>query len=126
MKLLILIKKICNGSTYAVNEDIVGKFLELLYSALLVRGNDFSSLLKYIEASEHRYCILEEARFGVANPKFRDAQMKELEDYRQYTSKLYIDLNGQKVAKPDSTRDDIIEARKKALTDVFRVRLYAR
>ena len=62
---------------------------------------------------------LKEAGFGVVNLKFRDTLIKELLDYRQQNSKLYIDLEGWKEAKLDGIMRDIIEVGKKVLTDVF-------
>ena len=38
MKLHELVRKICNGSTGVVNDDIIGSMVESLYSLLCLRG----------------------------------------------------------------------------------------
>ena len=68
--------------------------MELMCNALLMRGDDLPSLPKCLEASEHRYGVLEESGFSVTNPKFRDALMREHVDGGQDTSELHLDLNG--------------------------------
>ena len=94
MKLLGLIKKICNGSTRVVVDDVVGNLLESLFNAVWIRGDDFPSLPKYIEALDHRYSVLEEVGFNVTNKRFRDILMNELLDRRQQNIQIYWDLLG--------------------------------
>ena len=48
MKLLDLVKKICNGSTYVIVDDVVGNLIESLYNVMLIRGDDFNSLPRYL------------------------------------------------------------------------------
>ena len=93
-------------------DDVVGNLLETMYDAMLIRGDDYPSLPKYLEASAHRNDVLEEAGFGVANPKFRDAFMRELMDRRQGTSKLYLALKGWKEATPEVKLEKEVQAKK--------------
>ena len=51
MKLYELARKNYNGSTHVVVDDVVGNILEALYNVLLITGDDFQSLPKYLEAS---------------------------------------------------------------------------
>ena len=67
--------------------------------------------------------MLEEPRFSVANPKFRDALMREQVDRGQDTSELCLDLKGWRDATADG---ELVAAGKKALTDALRARLRAR
>ena len=53
MKLLELVKKICDGSMFVVVDDIVGNLLEAMHNSLLIYRDDFPMLPKYLEASEH-------------------------------------------------------------------------
>ena len=78
MKLHELVRKNCNGSTFAVVDDVVCNILEALHNVLLITEDNFQSLPKCLEASEHRFKILVEVGFEVANVKFRDALMLEL------------------------------------------------
>ena len=65
MKLHQLVRKNCNGSTYMVVDDVIGNFLEVMYNVLLIRGDNFKSLPKYLE---------------VANLKFFNNMIGELEN----------------------------------------------
>ena len=126
MQLLGLVRKICNGSTYVVVDDVVGSLIESLHNALLIRGDDFNSLPKYLEVSEHRYAVLDGAGFEIANAKFRDSYMEEQINRGQDLSKTYLVLKGWKEEAVYGTMDREIAAGKKALTDVFRARLCIR
>ena len=48
-----LIRKICNSSTALVIENVIGITLELLHSYILNKGDEYNSLLKYLETSYH-------------------------------------------------------------------------
>ena len=63
-----------------VVDNLIRNFLEAMYNALLIRGDDFKSLLKYLKGAVHRIKILDEVEFEVANPKFCDAIIGELEN----------------------------------------------
>ena len=134
MKLLNLVKKIYNGSTYVIVGDAVGNLIESLYNVMLIRGDDFKSLPKCLEASEHRHSALVGAGFDIVNPKFRDSYMEELVNRGQDLSKACLALKGWKEAEDgrvkqeaeDRKMDREIAAGKKVLTDVFRARLCIR
>ena len=81
MKLLGLIKKVCNSFVHVVVDDVAGNLLESLPNAVWIRGDDFPSLPKYIEVSDYRYSELEEVGFNIANKRFRDTLMNELLDH---------------------------------------------
>ena len=78
MKLLGLMKKVCNGSAHVVVDDVVGNLLESLFNAIWIRIYDFLSLPKYMEASDHRYSVLEEVGFNITNKRFRDTLITKL------------------------------------------------
>ena len=46
-----LIQKICNGSTCIIVEDVIGNAMECMYAVMLLKGDDFDSLPKYLEAA---------------------------------------------------------------------------
>ena len=93
VKLHNLVRKNCNASTYVIVDDVTGKLLESLCSFILIRGHDFSSLPKHLEVHEYRHEILREAGFEVANPKFRDDLLLELENRGQSGIKVCQDMN---------------------------------
>ena len=78
MTLHKLVKKICNGSTSTVEEDALGKIMEFPHNFLLVRGNDYESLPKYLKAVNHRCSMLKESGFDLATDNLRDDFMAEL------------------------------------------------
>ena len=49
-----LARKICNSLTSVVEEDVLGNLIEYLYSLMMVRGEDYESLPKYLEVLKHR------------------------------------------------------------------------
>ena len=82
MKLYSLVKKNCNGLTYIVLDNVVINLLELVYNVLLIYRDDYSFLPRYLEATKYCYKILEEAGFEIANPKFHNTFIEELESRR--------------------------------------------
>ena len=114
MKLLGLVQKIMNESTYEVVDDAVGSLVESLHNVLLIRGDDFDSLPKYLEASEYRHAALDGDGFEAASPKFCDACMEELVNCGQELGRTYLALKGWKEALDDDTVDREIAAGKKA------------
>ena len=73
MKLYQLVKKNYNGSTSIVVDNMIDNLLELLLNAVLIHRNDYPNLAKYLKTSDHRYSVLEEAMFEIANSRLRDA-----------------------------------------------------
>ena len=61
-------------------EDIVGNMMEAMHRMLFVKGDDCACLPKHLEASDQKYEMLECVCFGIANRRFRDAHMSELEN----------------------------------------------
>ena len=73
-----LIHKICNGSTFVVVEDVIGNAVESLYSVILLKGEDFLSLPKYLEATTQKYKCFEQVGCKFATERIRDAYLEEL------------------------------------------------
>ena len=94
MKLLGLVRKICNVSACVIVDDVLGSLIESLFNVLMIRGDDFKSLPKNLEASEHRHDVLDDAGFAIASPKFRDSHMEELVNRGQELTKTYLALKG--------------------------------
>ena len=46
-----LVRKICNGSTYVVVEDVIKNVIECMHAVMLLKRDDFNSLPKYLEAA---------------------------------------------------------------------------
>ena len=46
-----LVQKICNGSTCIIVEDVIGNTMECMYAVMLLKGDDFDSLLMHLEAA---------------------------------------------------------------------------
>ena len=72
-----LVKKNCNGSASVVANDVIGNLMESLYNYMLIKGDDYQTLPKYLEATEHRYEVLKETGFSLASESLRDAYMEE-------------------------------------------------
>ena len=123
MKLWELVKKCCNGSTCVVVDDVIGNLLETMCNTLLIRGDNFASLPKYLKATEQRHKMLTETGFEVASEKLHDNFMAELVNRGQEEGKLHLKLKGWKDALLDGSMVDMINAGKKALTDVVRARM---
>ena len=61
MKFYQLVKKNYNRSTNIIINNMIGNLLEILHSIVLIRGNNYLSLPKYLEVSKYQYGFLEEA-----------------------------------------------------------------
>lgn len=72
MTLYSLIKKIYNGSTLVIVEDMIDNVLEVLYNFVLIRGEEYDSLAKYLEASEHRFSLLQQVGLDLATETLWD------------------------------------------------------
>ena len=124
MKLYSLVKRNCNGSTYVMVDDVMGNLIEALYSVLLIRGDEYPNLPKYLEASDHKFVVLREALFDIANEELRDAYMTELDNRGQQSSGAYTKLKAWKDAGNSGAKKVAEKIGKKTLTDVFRARIY--
>ena len=89
VKLFQLINKNCNGSTTVVTSDKVGNMIEALRNFMLVRAEEYPSLPKYIEASEHLFRVLEATGFSIATEMLRDEYVSELVARGQTGSSIY-------------------------------------
>ena len=49
-----LVHKICNESTFVVVENVIRNAVESVYSVILLKGEDFQSLPKYLEATTQK------------------------------------------------------------------------
>lgn len=101
---------------------------------LLIRGDDYVSIPKCLEASELHYIALSEADFDIANNRFRDACILEVYNRGQSSSQKIVKLKSWQDVLQNfiGTQDDFcvwnrkIEAGKKDFTEVFRYRLCIR
>ena len=78
MTLCNLIRKVYSGSILVAVDDIVGKILEALYNFLLNCREDYVSLPKYMELSDHKFKVLKATGFAFAATKIRDSYITEL------------------------------------------------
>ena len=67
MFLCKLIKKICNGSTSVVVEYVLGNLVEDFHRFTLILGDEYDTLHKYMEASQHEFEVLKMAGFDVCS-----------------------------------------------------------
>jgi len=121
-----LIRKICNGSTSVVGEDVLGNLMESLYSFLMIRGDDYDSLPKYLEVLEHRYCIPKESVFDVVTDSLRDAYLDELLKRGQSKSQLDRHLLSWKEVSRDGSDGLIVEIGKEVLMKAFKARVFVK
>jgi len=47
-----LVRKICNGSATVVVDDVTGNMLKAMYNFMLIKGDNYLTLAKYLEASK--------------------------------------------------------------------------
>lgn len=100
-----LIQKICNGSTAVVVEDIISSMLEGLCNFMLVKWEDYATLPKYLEASEHKYQVLKETGFELALGMIRNSYIEELSSRGETESPVYKALEGWKDAASEVDLD---------------------
>ena len=62
-------------------EDVVGNLVEAMCIMLFLKGDYYPCLPKYLDASDQKYEVLEGTCFGIANIRFRDAYLGELESH---------------------------------------------
>ena len=72
MKLHMLIRKNCNGSTCVVVDGIIGTRLESMCSMMMIRVDEYDSLPKFLEVTENKCQAVREFQFGLENEGFRD------------------------------------------------------
>jgi len=61
LKVCGLARKISNGSTNVVVEDVIGSMVESACSMMIIRGDEHESLPKHLEATEHRHQVAKNA-----------------------------------------------------------------
>ena len=79
MKSFHLTKKVCNGSSGMMVEDVAGNVVEATCNMLFVKGDDCPCLPKQLEVSNEKCEVLEGTFFGIGNIRFRDSYLSELE-----------------------------------------------
>ena len=67
-----LVHKIYNGSTFVVVEDVIRNKVECMYSVMLLRGEDYHSLPKYLEAATQKYKCFEQVGYEFITEQIRD------------------------------------------------------
>ena len=111
-------------------EDVIGNLIEALYSMFFILSDDYSGMLKCLEASNHRCAVLLEALFGMTNCRFRYFYVHELRNRGQEKSVVHTKLKAWKYAPYgleggplERSKNLAEEVGKEALTDVIRARL---
>ena len=84
-----LVLKICNRSTFVVVEDVIGNALESIYLVMLLKGENFPSLSKYLEATIQRYKCFEQAGCEFATDQIRDTYLEALLSCREDDSLVF-------------------------------------
>ena len=75
-------------------DDAVGDLIEGSPNFVFVRSEDFTSLLKHLQAFEYRHEVLEEAGFDLSNDKLGDLHMSKLVHREQTNSVAREELLG--------------------------------
>ena len=96
-----LIRKACNGSIVVVAENVVGRMIECLHNYMLMRWEDYDTLPKYLEASEHKCKVLRETRCELAPESVRVSHINELMDREEIESGACKVLEGWNNATND-------------------------
>ena len=94
LKLWKLIEKICNGSTAAVVEDVIGNMIEALFNFFLAHGEEYDALSRCLQAYEYKFDVLSGAGFDIAHNSLRDMHINELQSREQNNSEVYKALVG--------------------------------
>ena len=63
-----------------INADKVRSLIEALYDLILIRREDYDSLLKYLEAFEYRFKVLEAIKFAIVTKKLCNGCIGELKN----------------------------------------------
>ena len=121
MKLCSLIKKIYNGSTTVLVDDMLDNAVEALCSYLHLRGDEYYSFSKYIESSEQSHNLIKEAGASFVNDKIRDRHIIELVSWNQQQSSIRLKLKTCKEATTDGRER---QEGRKILTEAMRARVY--
>ena len=72
-----LVRKICNESTFVLVEDVIGNAVEAMHSVMILRGEDYPYLPKYLEAATQKHKCFLQARCRFATEQLRDAYLEE-------------------------------------------------
>ena len=126
MTLRKLVRKICNGSTSSVGEDALGNLMESSCNFFFARGNDYESLLKYLEMENHRCSMLTESGFYLATDNLRYHFMVELLSRGQSESLLHGILLQCKNTPRDKSGAFDVEIGKETIMRAFRARVLAK
>ena len=84
-----LVKKICNGSSYIVVNNMLGNVLEAMYNFIFIKDDKYLLLVKYLEIAKQQFDVLKESGFNMASKELRDAYIAEIKSCRNITSDLY-------------------------------------
>ena len=68
---------------------MISNLVESIYNFILVRGEEYNSLPKYLEAFDYKTEVLAGTRFNLANDQLRDLYMNKLVNHRQTDSITY-------------------------------------
>ena len=126
MVLCKLVKKICNVSASCAVDDVLGKMLETMCNCMLIRGDDYPNLAKFLEATKQRLDVLKQTGFDIAGESIRDSCMNEIKSRGQDITALHRIINQWESAPKDGTADELINEGKDALNSVIMARIYSR
>lgn len=105
LKLCKLIKKIVNGSTVVIVEDVIGNMIEALFNFALIRGEEYEGLPQCLQAFHHRFKALADSGFSIAHDQLRDKHIGELQSRGQSNTEACKALINWKNADPANTMD---------------------
>ena len=87
------VKKLCNRSATVMTDDVLGNMVEVVYNLLLIKGDEYQTLSKYLEATKQCLEVLKGSGFNMATNTLRDLYMGELASRNQDSTALYRSLN---------------------------------
>ena len=89
IKLYKLVQKNYNGSTSIVVEDVLGNIVESLYNLVLIRRDNYTSLLIYLEVSKYRTEVLEELGFNIVGSELWNKYINKLDNHSLTSRDIY-------------------------------------
>ena len=119
-----LIRKMCNGSTVLVEEDVVGIMIEGFHNFMMVTWEDYATLPSYLKASEHEYQVLRETGFELTSYAVRHLHLNELMSRRETESGTCKALEGWKNEANDDKDKTMKDLGKELITDAIRSGVY--
>ena len=73
-----LVKKICNRLTTITGKDVIENFIEALCNIVLIRGDEYNSVPKYLETSKYRFEVLSQIEIDLTLEALYDTYIRDL------------------------------------------------